>query len=723
VRILERIRRAIKTFTGPSVASYMTSMVEASRERGDITDPYTQNVWVKACVDVISNSLIAIPMVFRRDRNDSSDLVVGSSLEELLDKPTDQYSSKQELFRLSTRYLDSQGAVVWRMVGREEVDQDPEFIQVMSAHSVEAVKNDLGWIHKWKIQTNKGTIEVPLAEIVLIKYANLDDPTKGLAPIVAAMSGILIDWKVNQFNMAFFDNNAVIGGVLKAPENYEFSQEDLDRFRTSFSRRHGGSENAFKVAAFENGVSFEPLEVKHTDMMFESVKNLSKEEVLAAFQVPPALVGQTDDFNKANMAGARESFHQNTVLPRAITFTEALWAQWLQFRKENVWLEFDDSNLPFLQADYSSLSITVQRLLRGGFTRRQLNERFELGFDMDNDTGADVRWMPVGLLPEDLITRKAEAAIAKDEAMAALSGAPSQGDGKSIGMDDVVKLLECIKANGFPWHGAQPIEINPLQIEDTKKIGAKLKKVPKTLFNEKEMAEALMKALDDAMLKAASVGLNSLLEDIGATPADLTPDEGAWAELFRKKKLKIKTIPERWHKALRHTVAKGIEEGQTTVEITEALVKKFKGGSRAWAKRIADTEVMDTLDQSRHVAMKAEGVPMHGWLNAGDDAVRESHRINREVRKVGELFSNGLEFPHDDKGSGSQVINCRCTTFPVMDEEDAQLLGSGKSIVGKAERRQKELDKEKDRIAGKATPKVEKWFDLILKKTLATLRR
>lgn len=71
------------------------------------------------------------------------------------------------------------------------------------------------------------------------------------------------------------------------------------------------------------------------------------------------------------------------------------------------------------------------------------------------------------------------------------------------------------------------------------------------------------------------------------------------------------------------------------------------------------------------------------WLAALDSRTRGSHRhLDGEVVKLDAEFSNGLKYPGDPDGPGSEVYNCRCTLVPVIGDvqydevERASKLGS-----------------------------------------------
>lgn len=55
------------------------------------------------------------------------------------------------------------------------------------------------------------------------------------------------------------------------------------------------------------------------------------------------------------------------------------------------------------------------------------------------------------------------------------------------------------------------------------------------------------------------------------------------------------------------------------------------------------------------------------WLAVLDRRTRGSHRhLDGETVKLDKEFSNGLKYPGDPDGAGSEVYNCRCTMVPVI---------------------------------------------------------
>jgi hypothetical protein len=85
------------------------------------------------------------------------------------------------------------------------------------------------------------------------------------------------------------------------------------------------------------------------------------------------------------------------------------------------------------------------------------------------------------------------------------------------------------------------------------------------------------------------------------------------------------------------------------------------------AHTIARTETGFIQESFKVKAAKQEGYTHHEWVNAID--ARPSHHGQGTV-KIGDKFPNGLRHPCEIGAPAEEVINCRCTTVPLVKAED-----------------------------------------------------
>jgi len=124
------------------------------------------------------------------------------------------------------------------------------------------------------------------------------------------------------------------------------------------------------------------------------------------------------------------------------------------------------------------------------------------------------------------------------------------------------------------------------------------------------------------------------------------------------------------------TLAEGLESGEGLPELTKKLmtdVKDVFSERRAQAVTIARTQTAGAVGAGRHAGFQQEGVELHGWLTAGDAAVRDSHVEAGKTYAAGipldqpfavSIGKSGIKeylpCPGDPKGSAANIVNCRC---------------------------------------------------------------
>ena len=128
----------------------------------------------------------------------------------------------------------------------------------------------------------------------------------------------------------------------------------------------------------------------------------------------------------------------------------------------------------------------------------------------------------------------------------------------------------------------------------------------------------------------------------------------------------------RWNKQkLQSVMIQGLLQGESIPDLATRLARTVGDSDRKAAIRNARTMATGAQNAGRVNAYKRaqdKGVDLEQmWLATLDNRTRHSHRwLDREVRPVGEAFSNGCEYPGDPKGDPSEIYNCRCSLRGVV---------------------------------------------------------
>lgn len=107
---------------------------------------------------------------------------------------------------------------------------------------------------------------------------------------------------------------------------------------------------------------------------------------------------------------------------------------------------------------------------------------------------------------------------------------------------------------------------------------------------------------------------------------------------------------------------------QVLPDIKDELSGSFKNKD-TWSRLIARTETNKAVSTARTEQYKDAGVKKHQWITSRDELVRESHRaLDGQIRRIGKQFKRNLRQPLDPDAPAEEVVNCRCTTVPIIED-------------------------------------------------------
>ena len=117
-------------------------------------------------------------------------------------------------------------------------------------------------------------------------------------------------------------------------------------------------------------------------------------------------------------------------------------------------------------------------------------------------------------------------------------------------------------------------------------------------------------------------------------------------------------------------VTQAVLQGQTVPQLAASIAGIAAMDQRAAMKaaRTAMTSAHSLGKLKGYERAAGMGIDVEKqWLAALDSRTRGSHRhLDGETVKLDAEFSNGLKYPGDPDGPGSEVYNCRCTLVPVI---------------------------------------------------------
>ncbi|MEV5770091.1 phage portal protein [Streptomyces antimycoticus] len=577
--------------------------------------------------------------VFRRISDTDRERLTGHPLAQLLAEPLPkltQYRFVERLVADLALYDDAYG-IKLKLNGQLRIlPVPPTLIRPAEGN----------WIGPKYYETPGGR-EFGPDEVVHIHGYDPQNLVCGSSPIESLRELLLESSESAKQRAAMWRGGARMTGVLKRPMDApEWSRDEKRRFREmwrSFTSG-GGAEGGTPI--LEDGMEYVPVAFNPEQAQYIEARKLTREEVSAAYFIPPPLIGILDHATYSNIKEQHAHLYQDTLGPWLVMLEQEIGAQILP-------------DLPDNRDVYAEFNIASK--LRGSFEEQAAAA----------STATGRPWMTVNE------TRARNNLPAVEDGDSLIVPMNVTEGGLASPRDTAPDSAEAVpKARGLPrLKSGRPSEIGTF-IAERKALETSL-----TGFTERQ-ADRLLAAAgakDDSMpdlLELWAAGhddrlaqLQALLADHGYRLAQVggwevldtwNPEAENWsAEVMLAWVLAAaETHAEQHEEAGRKAVAAVQEEGGDGWR--EALQTAAAAWGTAAAAR-ALTASTELRSFGSHDAAGASGLVKKIWRTGGKNP-RASHKAqDGEAVSLDDVFSNGLRWPGDGKGRTEELVNCNCT--------------------------------------------------------------
>lgn len=202
------------------------------------------------------------------------------------------------------------------------------------------------WIEApyYKLAVGGQTIEIPGEHMIHIHGYSPDDLTVGESPLMALRDVLLEEYEATKHRQGMWKNGARVSGVIERPaSNKAWSDEARTRFVREFRDLYSGSgAHAGGVPILEDGMTYKQAGLDPRAAQYIEARKLTREEVAAAYYIPPPLVGILDHATFSNIREQHKQLYQDTLGPWLTQIDEALENQLLpEFAEDGLYLEFN----------------------------------------------------------------------------------------------------------------------------------------------------------------------------------------------------------------------------------------------------------------------------------------------------------------------------------------------------------------------------------------------
>ncbi|MFJ4168378.1 phage portal protein [Paenarthrobacter sp. NPDC089714] len=630
---------ALRALTSAGVSGVRTAMTLADDYTPDYSAIWRSHGSVRTVVDFLGRNIASIGLhVYRRKADNSRERVRDHPLARLLGRPNPG-TTTYRLMDGTVRDLAIYDRAYWLKLKSEA---GGFWVVRLPAVSVRPIGATWWGPEKFELYGSNGTKPIPAEMIVNFRGYSPEGDLAGTSPLESLRRVLAEEYEAGRMREQTLRNGARASGYLErpAPANNQsaWSKEARERFRQSWRAQYtGGGPEAGGTPILEDGMKFVPASQSAKDLQYVEVRKLAREEVAAAYFIPPTMVGVMDSATFSNIKEQHKHLYQDTLGPWLKMLAQELMLQLLpEFGdSEDLYLEFNLEEK--LRGSFEEQAAQLQTATGGPYMTR--NEARAMN-NLPAIEGGDELIVPLNVIeggqasPTDSAPDGAAAGP-----MRALKAGPSGNKGPDL--TDAQKaeavalfenffkrqkavVLSAIGAGGDwwdadRWNGELADDLFALALSMSSALGSK-------------QAEAL--------------GFDPTSYDVNRTVEFLKAVVDSRAEW----------VNEATRTQLEKAIADDSEDAPGPAAVFEAAQGQRSGAAgRALAATVgafALTEAGKQLARDRTVKT---------WRTTSTDPRKSHARLDGETVPIDAKFSNGMKWPGDPVKGPDEVAGCECT--------------------------------------------------------------
>lgn len=629
-------------------------------DKEKLASPYTQIPVVYSAIRAKAMNISQVP--FRLYKIGSENEITSGPIYNLF-QSVNPNLSKTQLWEAVVTLLEitGEGAVI---IDDQEVGGVPVALWPMHRKNMEPAKNGNAQTG-WTVKVSGRTVFVPNDRVIFNKYYNPLDSSRGLSPLSALRVSLESEWGAIQYNQSFFEKGTTVGAVYTTDQHLD--DDTFRRLKHELISQRQGSSTMHEALLLDGGLNISNIRPSNKDLEFLQLRKFTREDVAMVFKVPKTELSLYEDVNYATAQSEDVGFWKKTLIPLMRLIQEQFNTSFLNRLGYEGY--FDVQAIDALNQEILEKAQAAEKFFNIGFSRNQINDRLNLGFNVDGDEDVKKPMTTGPVIPEPTKAIKGLEISGELPALKTpeeITKAMRDAKWKSL-MDPILPIMgrasRAVKNYYFDVEQTILKKVNKAMADPVNK---EIKQVDdldldfvEQSFNEQRLQRTLQPILRDSIV--LGIGAGSLPEE---TILSMIASRGN----------KITGINDNAKQVvlngLRSVLDQAIKEGWTEQERADAInasIKETMGQNKKNAKTIARTETHGAYEEGRYESIKETQPPKKMWLESRDDKVRHEHKIDGETVGFDEPFSNGLQYPLDPAGDAGNVINCRCTWAPVYE--------------------------------------------------------
>ena len=389
----------VKTPVMPGSSSWFPHMPPMSSPiwPAHYSQVFKAQLWVYVVIMKRARALARLPMpVYQRDGNGGREKLREHPMARLLANPNPAMSGFK-LLEWTSATRDIFGKAVWY-----KVRERGEVTQLWPLHPSGLSRNADG---TWTFANSTMRLpDIPSTDLMWFTSFDPDSIGGGMSPLEPLRSTLENEYASRTATASFWGRGARPGFVVEHPG--KISIPAYERLRESFAENHEGPAKVGSTLILEEGMKAAKMELTAEEAQYIETRKLNREEVCAAYDVPPPVVHILDHATFSNITEQMRSMYRDTMAPVAADFEGVIETDLraVEFSSENIYAEF-----------------LMDDVMRGDFETRQdaLNKATHMTIAEKRSVenlpfipGTDRIFLNTATLPLDAIDAQAAAIVA-----------------------------------------------------------------------------------------------------------------------------------------------------------------------------------------------------------------------------------------------------------------------------------------------------------------------
>lgn len=270
---------------------------------------YRSQLWVATVIDKRAKAAARLPFKVY-DRSGGGRVDAGSSpFGQLMARPSrmiDPFS----FWLWTVTVKDIYGEAPWLKI-RDRGGRPVELIPIHPTSLIDDTDQD--GKTTWTIRLPKGDVVVKRSDLVLHREFNPDTVFRGMSKLEPLRATLENEEGARRANSALWRNGGRPSVVLEHPNL--LNDGAIKRLSAQWNDIHSGVDNWAKAAILEEGMKANIIPLNVEDLQYVEARRLNREEVCAAYDVPPPVVHILDRATFSNITEQMRSMYRDTMGP------------------------------------------------------------------------------------------------------------------------------------------------------------------------------------------------------------------------------------------------------------------------------------------------------------------------------------------------------------------------------------------------------------------------